>query len=299
MKNDILFSIVVPTYNRADLIMETLESIFDQTYTLYEILVIDNCSTDDTEELLRPLANTGKIRYIRHEKNYERSKSRNTGMYHAKGDFLTFLDSDDFMYKNCLKDAATYALQHPEIKFFHNLYELVDNNKKKIYSYDFPPLSNQYKSLACGNFISCIGGFISREIYSIYQFNEDVRMVGSEDYEVWFEIMAKYKRGRINKINCGIREHVQRSVNNGAYLNLEYQKHYLINKIKNNKILFEKFGTYLKRLNTSFLLQQAIISSKMGKKKQSLQLLAQALALNISVFFTKRFIKVLFNSFKK
>jgi hypothetical protein len=202
------------------------------------------------------------------------------------------------MYENCLLDAVKFINGNKGISFFHNLYELVDNNKKRIYSYDFPALSNQYKSLASGNFISCIGGFISRDIYLNYRFNEDIRMVGSEDYEVWFDIMAKYKLGRINKVNCGIREHLQRSVNNGAYLNLEYQKNYLISKITNDVLLNRRFGIYINRLTSSFLLQQVIICNKLGKKKQSIRLLFQALISDISVLFTKRFIKVLFNTIK-
>src|SRR5436305_9177608 len=96
----VFFSIVIPTYNRADLILETLETVFNQTYKNYEAIVVDNCSSDNTLELLAPLVEKHKIRYIRHDRNYERSKSRNTGMDAATGDFLTFLDSDDFMYEN-------------------------------------------------------------------------------------------------------------------------------------------------------------------------------------------------------
>src|SRR5689334_10616275 len=158
--DNITFSIIIPTYNRADLIMETLETVFNQSYKNYEILVVDNCSTDSTEQLLQPLVVQGKLRYIRHEKNYERARSRNTGLRNAKGDFVTFLDSDDFLYPACLQDAAAFIQQHPDIKFFQVLYELVNNQREKIYSYYFPSLRNQYKAIASGNFISCIGGFI-------------------------------------------------------------------------------------------------------------------------------------------
>ena len=98
MKIDPSFSIIIPTYNRADLIMETINSVFAQSYTNYEILVVDNCSTDNTALLLQPLIDENKIKFIKHDRNYERSRSRNTGMENATGDYLTFLDSDDFMY---------------------------------------------------------------------------------------------------------------------------------------------------------------------------------------------------------
>src|SRR5438128_2605322 len=126
MSESPFFTIIIPTYNRAAFIEATLQSVFEQTYPHYEIIVIDNCSTDNTEELLQPFLQAGQIQFIKHEENYERARSRNTGMEAARGDFVTFLDSDDFMYPNNLADAAQYALSNPECKCFHNLYELVD-----------------------------------------------------------------------------------------------------------------------------------------------------------------------------
>jgi hypothetical protein len=87
------FSVVIPTYNRARLIGKTLASVFAQTYPAAEVVIVDNCSTDDTAEVLRPLIEAGKVRFIRHDRNYERARSRNTGMEHATSDYVTFLTS--------------------------------------------------------------------------------------------------------------------------------------------------------------------------------------------------------------
>jgi glycosyltransferase involved in cell wall biosynthesis len=288
----VLFSIVIPTYNRADLILETLDTVFNQTYKNFEAIVVDNCSTDNTHELLTPLVERNKIRYIRHDRNYERSKSRNTGMDAANGDFLTFLDSDDFMYENCLQDAAEFIKANPEIKFFQNLYELVDNQKKLIYTYKFPSLKNQYKALANGNFVSCIGGFLHKEIYKKIHFMEDMKMIGSEDYDVWFKVIARYKMGRINKINSGIREHVNRSVNEGIYENLSYQKKLVLQNIENDPVTYSKFKPYLKRLEASFYLQQASVSNKLNDKKRAKQFLKKAAQIDPSIIFTSRYIKI-------
>ena len=298
MKIDTFFSIVIPTYNRADLIMETLDSVFGQTYSNYEIIVVDNCSTDNTEALLQPLALENKIRYIRHDRNYERSKSRNTGMQHAKGDFLTFLDSDDFMYADCLDDAAGFIRENPGIKFFQNRYELVNNNKEKIYSYKFPSLDNQYKALANGNFISCIGGFLHKEVYQQFRFAEDPRLIGSEDYDVWFKIVARYKMGRIEKTNSGIREHPNRSVNHGVYETLAYQKTTVIDNIKNDPVTLKKFQPYLNRLEASFNLQQTVISNQLKLKGKAFRFLWEAIKRDSTILFTLRFVKILFNTLK-
>src|SRR5436853_837478 len=171
MSQSPFFSIIIPTYNRAALIEATLQSVLEQTYPHYEIIVVDNCSTDNTEELLQPFIRAQQIQFIKHEENYERARSRNTGMSAARGDFVTFLDSDDFMYRTNLADAAEYALAHPECKCFHNLFELVDAERNVIYRYKFPSLKNQTKAITRGNFMSCIGDFIHREIYTQYRFD--------------------------------------------------------------------------------------------------------------------------------
>jgi glycosyltransferase involved in cell wall biosynthesis len=296
--NHFFFSIVVPTYNRANLITETLKTVFDQTYKNYEVIVVDNHSTDNTLELLRPLVIANKIKYIRNEKNFERARSRNIGMQVATGDFLTFLDSDDFMYPDCLSDANEFASNNPDCRIFQNLFETVDNNRQLVYKHHFPSLENQYWALANGNFISCIGGFIHREIYTKIQFAEDPKLIASEDYEIWFKILAEYKMGRVDKVNSGIREHVNRSVNLGAYDNLAYQKEYIISKIKTDSLLNEKFGKYVNRIATTFTLQQIVSSYKTKNKFFLVKELMKTVLNDINILTESRFYKVAYNILK-
>src|SRR5207253_10171501 len=201
------FSVVIPTYNRATFIKATLQSVLSQTYPHFETIVIDNCSTDNTEEVLEPFIRAGQIRFIKHEQNFERARSRNTGMCAASGDFVTLLDSDDFMYPNNLADAADYARAHPEIKCFHNLFEYVDSQGHVLRRMPMPSLKNQLKAIANGNFMSCIGDFIHREIYQRYRFDTTAELTGGEDWEFWLRVLADYKVGRIEKINSGILQH--------------------------------------------------------------------------------------------
>lgn len=293
------FSIIIPTYNRANLIMETLSSVFDQSFNDYEVLVIDNFSTDNTRSVLDSFIQCEKIIYIQHDKNYERSVSRNTGMANARGKYLTFLDSDDFMYPNCLKDAFDFTMNFPEIKIFQNKFELVDNNKLPIYKFDFPDISNQYRALCNGNYISCIGVFLHRSVYSAYSFNIDPKLVGSEDYEIWFRILGNYKFGRINKINSGVRQHDTRSVvNTDIYDNLGYQQSLINTTIINDPNLFIKYAPYLLRFNTWFYLNRALNSKKNKKLSFENKLFWKALKTDWSVIFKLRFYKILYNFIK-
>ena len=86
-------SVVIPTYNRGDIISKSLDSISNQTYPDWEIVVVDNASTDNTAEVMQRYTTNPKIRYVVNDRNYERSYSRNRGMSLATGDFVTLLDS--------------------------------------------------------------------------------------------------------------------------------------------------------------------------------------------------------------
>ena len=299
MQREILFSIVIPTYNRASLISETLDSVFSQTYKNYEVIVVDNCSTDNTEELLQPLILSKKIRYIRNPENFERAYSRNVGLENAKGDFLTLLDSDDFMYPDALADAVKFIQEHRDIKVFHNRYELVNDKQEVLYRTPFPSLNNQYKALCWGNFMSAIGGFIHRDIYTKFRFNLDPKMIGAEDYEFWFQVFARYKVGRIEKINSGIREHPRRSVHIDAYNNLHYQCKMMVHIINSDPVLKEKFDKYKSRLAASFKLQEIIVNYKNYSFFKKLGLLQKAAQNDASIIFTKRYLATLINIFKR
>jgi glycosyltransferase involved in cell wall biosynthesis len=292
MNESIFFTVVIPTYNRGKLIIATLETVLNQSYRNYEIIVVDNCSTDHTDEILKPYIDKQLIRYIKHDKNYERAKSRNTGMQNAKGDFLTLLDSDDFMYVDCLKDAAEYATKNPNTKVFQNKYELVNEKKENIYSYTFPSLENQYKALCSGNFMACIGGFIHKEVYEKIQFDTTRELTGSEDYEYWFRVFAKYEVGRINKVNSGVLQHDGRSVNFDTFDLMIKHKEYIVAMIRRHSSVKEKFEKYIPRFEAAFLIYAAIKSNQAGLFKKSRQLLRMALKADASVLFTKRFVRV-------
>ncbi|MDG5818691.1 glycosyltransferase family 2 protein [Natronococcus sp. A-GB7] len=89
-----LVSVVIPTYNRKDLLPTAIESALAQTYDNLEIIVVDDCSTDGTQELLKERYAT-EVRYLRHDENRGGSAARNTGIEAASGKYIALLDSDD------------------------------------------------------------------------------------------------------------------------------------------------------------------------------------------------------------
>lgn len=286
------FSIVIPTYNREKLIPATLDSVFSQTFTNYEVIVVDNCSTDNTEEMLKPLVQSGKIKYIRHEKNFERSRSRNTGMLNARGEFLTFLDSDDFLYESCLADAAKFIEKNSDVKCFHNLYELVNDQKEAIYQYDFPSLDDQIKAIVAGNFMSCIGNFIHREIYTKYKFDTYEDLSGAEDWDFWLRVLADNKVSRIEKVNCGILHHENRSTRSNHFESLERGYNYLFEKFRADEHLMKVYGNSMNRIEANSYLYLAIVANTVGSFSDALKFLKIARRRDSSVIFTARFLKI-------
>lgn len=107
-------SVVIPTYNRAYIILEAVESVLTQTYRDFEIIIIDDGSTDNTPEIIRDIQDK-KIRYIRHERNQGCSAAYNSGIAAASGDLIGFLDSDDIWKPDYLEQQVDFLKRHPEV----------------------------------------------------------------------------------------------------------------------------------------------------------------------------------------
>ncbi len=287
------FSVIIPTYNRADLIMKTLESVFNQTLQDFEIIVVDNCSTDDTVALLKPLIDGGKLHFIRHDKNYERAVSRNTGMAAAKGKFVTLLDSDDIMYPNNLRDAYSFAVKNQNLQVFHNLYELINENGLPIYKYRFPSLKNPVSAIAEGNFMSCIGGFVSDKVYHKFKFDTAEVLQGIEDWEFWLRVLPEYHVGRIDKINSGIVHHKGRSITQFTLKSYIQKKDYVVQKINSDAALKVIYTPYLNAFGASCYLLAASMANSAGLFNEAGDYLKGALRIKPGVLFSFRFYRIL------
>jgi glycosyltransferase involved in cell wall biosynthesis len=287
------FSVVIPTYNRGGLIVKTLDSVFSQTFRDFEVVVVDDCSTDDTERLLEPYSRRGEIRYVRHERNCERARARNTGMERAAGAYLTFLDSDDLMYPTNLEDAALYAGANPEVRLFHNLYELVDERGRVLCRYDFPSLADPVRAITGGNFLSSVGVFVHRDIYARYRFDPAPVLTGSEDWDFWLRVVADHRPGRIDKVNNGVVQHGDRSTNGLELERLHERFAYLRNKIAGDPHLKSVYGKSLKRLEAGALLYTGTVANLTRRHGEALRLLLRAASLDPrlagSVSFMKAF----------
>lgn len=129
-----LVSVIMPCYNSADFLQEAVESILHQTYCNLELIIIDDCSTDNSLSLIEKLAKRDcRVKIIRNEKNKGISYSRNQGIINSEGKYLALMDADDIAYPDRLKNQIEYLEKHVMIDAvtgYHDLIDMCGNLKK-------------------------------------------------------------------------------------------------------------------------------------------------------------------------
>lgn len=125
-------SVIIPTYNRASMLKEAIQSVLDQTFSDYEIIVVDDGSTDDTREVVNELNRPiGKVRYL-YQDNRGRSAARNRGFREASGDYIAFLDADDKFLQDKLRKQVQALENNPDFGMAYSYAIIVDDNGKMI-----------------------------------------------------------------------------------------------------------------------------------------------------------------------
>jgi glycosyltransferase involved in cell wall biosynthesis len=112
-------SVVIPAYKQAEYLGSTIQSVLNQTYTNFEVIVVNDASPDNTTEVVQQFQDP-RLKYIIHERNQMLPAARNTGMRAAKGEIIALLDADDLFHPNKLAAHVAYLAQHPEIGVTYN-----------------------------------------------------------------------------------------------------------------------------------------------------------------------------------
>jgi len=127
----ILFSIIIPTYNRAHLLPDTLDSVLKQTYLHFEVIIVDDGSTDNTQEVVQnKYLDNNKVKYF-YKKNEERGVARNFGLTKAIGQYALFFDSDDIMHSNHLECLNNNILKLNDVNLIATKHDWLHKNKRK------------------------------------------------------------------------------------------------------------------------------------------------------------------------
>lgn len=201
----IKYSIIIPTYNSQEYILRCINSILYQTYKYYEILIIDNSSQDNTIKLVKDLNITKNIKIIEGFQNSGViAKSRNAGIYSASGEWICFLDSDDFWHPNKLMECDKFTKDFEVIYHKLRYYDNINNNIVFKHLCDTNNLINDpYKSyLDLGIALTTSGTIVKKNILIKLQgFDEDKELIGGEDLDLWLRLAKnKFRFKYIEKV---------------------------------------------------------------------------------------------------
>ena len=265
VNGDILFSVIIPTYNRAAFITKSIESVVNQKYINYEIIIVDDGSDDGTEEVIKR-HKFNKLSFYRIQ-NSERASARNYGMSKANGSYITFLDSDDLFNGDYLANAYESIKKFDQPDFLHLAYVSMDAEIGKVIR-KFIIKNDDILCLVKGNPLSCIGIFLKREITENYRFNEDRNLSGSEDWELWLRIAANYGLKTDNRISGALMVHKSRSVFNYPEERLVLRKNIALNYAFEDPAVREKFGPHkvaMEAFCDSYISLHLVLSGKNSK----------------------------------
>lgn len=203
MKSMFSVTVVIPAYNAADFITKTLDSVIIQSFKEYEIIVVDDGSQDNTEEIVNNYMCKYGItgRCIRQE-NKKIAGARNTGIRAARGEYIALLDHDDLWYPDKLRTIMDEFKLHPEADLIcHNLFITKDGKKVGILK-NGPASPNMYKKLLLTrNLLSpSATAFKRQKALEIGGFRENSEFITVEDYDFWMRLSKIAKFHFINKI---------------------------------------------------------------------------------------------------
>lgn len=126
-----LVSIIMPSYNTANYIGESINSVINQTYKNWELIIVDDCSTDNTDEIVNKFLKDERIKYLKNEKNSGAAISRNKALREAKGRWIAFLDSDDLWVPEKLEKQINF-MEKNNHSFSYTFYEEIDERGNNL-----------------------------------------------------------------------------------------------------------------------------------------------------------------------
>ena len=205
-----LVSVIIPTYNHANYLGKALESVIEQTYSNWEAIVIDNQSTDETNQVISRFKDS-RIQYLKISNDGIIAKSRNHGINVAKGEWIAFLDSDDWWRKDKLEICFKNLDEKTDL-IYHDLEIIYDRtknylNKKKIVGRKLnKPVLNDLLigEIEKGNAIGNSSVIVRKEMLNkIGGISEDKNLVASEDFNTWLRIAEITNEFKYIKIKLG------------------------------------------------------------------------------------------------
>ena len=199
-------SVIIPTYNHRDYVLLALESVFAQTFTDYEIIVVNDGSPDGTAELLRPLAENGRVRYIE-QPNAGQAAARNRGLAEASGEFIAFLDDDDLWPPDKLAWQVEALDANPDMCLIAGAARVFNGDNPEICIWNDADDELTIAKLCESNPMTSPGQTLIRRhaLDAIGGLREDIW--GADDWDLYFRLARQGRQFRQKRIALHYRIH--------------------------------------------------------------------------------------------
>lgn len=181
-------SIITPCHNDMYVISDAIKSVLSQSYQNWEMLIIDDCSSDDSANIIRQYVDKdSRIKYLKTDKTSgSPSLPRNIGIENAIGKYIAFLDADDMWLPNKLKEQVDFMIDN-NISVSYSYYEKITWDEKRNNRIITTNRKSTYRSLLMSNAIPCLTSMISRDAIGDTRF----RQIPQEDFCFWLDILKK------------------------------------------------------------------------------------------------------------
>lgn len=186
-----LISIITPTFNSEKFISETIKSIQNQTYSNWEMIIVDDCSLDATVSIIREFsANDNRIQLFQLENNSGTGVARNFALSKCQGRFIAFLDSDDLWKPNKLEKQIDF-MQKNQLPFTFSFYECINEQGKPVNKLIEAPVNLTYKQLFFCNFIGNLTGIYDTHFFGKIPISHSKKR---QDWMLWLTVLKQIKK---------------------------------------------------------------------------------------------------------
>lgn len=212
---DKLVSIIMPSYNTGSFISESIESVLAQTYSTWELIVVDDCSNDDTDDVVNRYLSDERIRYIKNEVNRGAAVSRNRALREAKGNWIAFLDSDDLWEPDKLQKQISFMKKNGYYYSYTNYIEIDEESIPNGKSVTGPKcVTKQGMYNYC--WMGCLTVMYDAEAVGLIQI-ENIKK--NNDYAMWLKVCKKANCYLLNENLARYRKR-SGSISNHGYMEL-------------------------------------------------------------------------------
>jgi len=255
MKKKIKVSIIVNCRNGSEYLEKAINSVLSQSYTNWELIFFDNKSTDASLKIIKQFKDKRIKIYTNKKKNYlNLYEARNIAIKKSKGDYITFLDTDDLWKKNKLKYQVKLANNSP-YKIFYSNYHVLDQKKKKYFLKYKNKLPSGFitQNLLDNYFISILTLFIKKDIFKKFRFKKKYNIIG--DFDLILRLSKKFNIVALQKSLVIYRVHSNNYSEKKLNLYIQELKCW-VEKNQNKKYKFNLLKYYLFKLKIKFLLKK-------------------------------------------